>query len=89
MKNSTSLITLVALIGFVGSAYAGDAAKNQAAATHQLKDGGTLYIFKDGKMAKESKYGKAVYMKKGETLDVQSRVIISPVEAGHCSEPGM
>lgn len=49
MKNSTSLITLVALIGFVGSVYAGDAAKNQAAATHQLKDGGTLYLFKDGK----------------------------------------
>lgn len=69
MKNSTSLITLVALIGFVGSAYAGDAVKNQVAATHQLKDGGTLYIFKDGKMAKESKYGKAVYMKKGETLE--------------------
>lgn len=69
MKNSASLITLVASIGFAGSAFAGDAAKNQAAATHQLRDGGTLYVFKDGKMAKESKYGKAVYLTKGETLE--------------------
>lgn len=69
MKNTASAMTLVALLGLSGAAFAGDVAKAQAAATHQLKDGGTLYIFRDGKMAKEDKYGKSVYLKKGETLE--------------------
>lgn len=69
MKNTASTITLVIWLGLVQVAFASDVAKAQAAATHQLKDGGTLYIFTDGKMAKEDKYGKAVYLKKGETLE--------------------
>lgn len=69
MKNSASVIALVALVGLGSPAFASDEAKAQATATHQLKDGGTLYIFKDGKMAKEDKYGKAVYLKKGQTLE--------------------
>lgn len=69
MKNTSSVLALVALVGLAAPAFAGDVAKARATATHQLKDGGTLYVFKDGKMAKESKYGKAVYLKKGETLE--------------------
>lgn len=40
-----------------------------------LKDGSTVYQFKDGKMAMESKFGKAVRMEEGaamETADGQS-----------------
>lgn len=46
----------------------------------QLKDGSTLYLFKDGKMAMEDKYGRAVRMKVGEsmtTTDGKSIVITS------------
>ena len=57
MKNILSMLALVVLVGLAAPAIAADVAKAQAAATHQLKDGGTLYIFKDGKMAKENKYG--------------------------------
>lgn len=35
-----------------------------------LKDGSILYIFKDGKMAKEDRYGRPAYIKKGETLEL-------------------
>lgn len=69
MKNILSMLALVVLVGLAAPAIAADVAKAHAAATHQLKDGGTLYIFKDGKMAKENKYGNAVYLKKGETLE--------------------
>ncbi|OVZ13842.1 copper resistance protein CopK, partial [Pseudomonas aeruginosa] len=33
-----------------------------AKGTISLADGGTLYIFKDGKMAQESRFGRAVYL---------------------------
>ncbi len=69
MKKSILAMTLGTLISFVGAVHAGDAAKVQATIIHHLKDGGTLYIFSDGKMAKESKYGVAVYLKRGEILE--------------------
>lgn len=34
----------------------------------QLKDGSTVHQFKDGKMAMEDKYGRAVRMKVGENM---------------------
>ena len=34
----------------------------------QLKDGSTVHQFKDGKMAMEDKYGRAVRMKVGESM---------------------
>ena len=33
-----------------------------------LKDGSTVYVFKDGKMAMESPYGRAVYMNLNEVM---------------------
>lgn len=35
----------------------------------QLKDGSTVHQFKDGKMAMESKFGKAVRMQEGTTME--------------------
>ena len=37
-----------------------------------LKDGSTVYIFKDGKMAMEDKYGNAVSMKEGEVMEAKN-----------------
>ncbi|NMM12831.1 MAG: CopK family periplasmic copper-binding protein [Rhodoferax sp.] len=35
----------------------------------QLKDGSTMHQFKDGKMSMEDKYGRAVRMKEGMTME--------------------
>lgn len=47
---------------------------DDVARTASLKDGTTLYVFQDGKMAMEDKYGNVVSMAQGqvmETLDGQ------------------
>jgi hypothetical protein len=37
----------------------------------QLKNGSTVYILKDGKMAMEDKVGRAVRMKQGEVMETK------------------
>ena len=37
----------------------------------ELKDGSTVYIFKDGKMAMEDKYGRATRMKKETVMETK------------------
>ena len=37
----------------------------------QLKDGSTVYILKDGKMAMEDKSGRAVRMKQGQVMETK------------------
>ncbi len=57
------------------SAFAGHAAREAAKDVIPLKDGGRLYIFNNGKMAKEDRWGRAEYLKKGvllETVDGRS-----------------
>ena len=39
--------------------------------TFPLKDGTTVYIFKDGKMAMEDQYGRAARMKQGEVMETK------------------
>ncbi|GAB3546350.1 hypothetical protein GCM10027343_23990 [Noviherbaspirillum agri] len=59
------------------SAFAVDMTKVEKAI--ELKDGSTVYLFKDGKMGMENKYGKAVRMKQGhvmETKDGQKIIMI-------------
>jgi hypothetical protein len=36
-----------------------------------LKDGSTLYVFRDGKMAKTDKYNRPVHLKSGEVLEAR------------------
>lgn len=36
-----------------------------------LKDGSTVHILKDGKMAMENKFGRAVRMKQGEVMETK------------------
>ena len=42
-----------------------------AVAQYLLKDGNTLYVYKDGKMAMEDKNGKSVFMKEGTPMETK------------------
>lgn len=39
------------------------------AETYMLKDGSALYVFKDGKMGMEDRFGRALSMKEGQTME--------------------
>jgi hypothetical protein len=65
MKIKLALLTL-ALTG--SAAFASDAAQRAALDIIPLKDGGILYIFSDGKMAKEDRFGRAAFVRVGEVL---------------------
>ncbi|GAB3183573.1 CopK family periplasmic copper-binding protein [Hydrogenophaga aquatica] len=49
--------------------FASDAARDAAKEMVPLRDGGTLFVFKDGTMAKQDAYGNAKYIKKGDVLE--------------------
>lgn len=70
---------LIAVAGslFAMSSFAVDL--NQVEKSIELKDGSTVYLFKDGKMGMENKMGKAVRMKEGhvmETKDGQKIIMV-------------
>ncbi|MBT9520339.1 MAG: CopK family periplasmic copper-binding protein, partial [Dechloromonas sp.] len=50
---------------------ASDAARAEAKQVIDLKDGSTVYIFKDGKMGMENKYGRATRMKKDTVMETK------------------
>ncbi len=71
------LLAVVAMSAITASALAVDA--SQVEKSIPLKDGSTVYIYKDGKMGMEDKFGRAVYMKRGtviETKDGKKNAII-------------
>ena len=51
------------------SAFATDA--TQVEKSIQLKDGSTVHIFADGKMAMENQYGRAAYMAPGHVMQTR------------------
>lgn len=51
------------------SAFAVDA--NQVEKSIELKDGSTVYIFKDGKMGMEDKLGRAIAMRSGQVMETK------------------
>ena len=65
------LLMVVALSAVTATAFAGDAARAEAKQVIELKDGSTLYIFKDGKMGMEDKLGRAVRMKEGTVMETK------------------
>lgn len=65
------LLMVVAMSAVATSAFAGDAARAEAKQVIDLKDGSTVYIFKDGKMAMENKFGHAVRMKEGVVMEAK------------------
>jgi hypothetical protein len=52
------------------SAFAADA--NQVAQSIQLKDGSTVQVYADGKMAMQDQFGRAVYMETGHAMQTKS-----------------
>lgn len=62
------LSILVLSIAALAPAFAMDAARSEAKEVIALQNGETLYVFKDGLMAKESKFGSVIHLKKGEIV---------------------
>lgn len=65
------LLMVVATSALASTAFAGDAARAEAKQVIDLKDGSTLYIFKDGKMAMEDKFGRTMRMKNGTVMETK------------------
>ena len=60
-------------------AFAMDAAQAEAKQTIPLVNGETLYVFKDGKMAKADRYGRSVFLTQGEVVQSADGKKISTV----------
>lgn len=65
------LLMVVVMSTVAASAFATDAARAAAQKTIEMKNGSTLYIFKDGKMSMENKHGAAIRMKKGVVMETK------------------
>ena len=65
------LLMVVAMSAVTATAFASDEARAAAKQVIELKDGSTVYIFKDGKMGMEDKMGRAVRMKHGEVMETK------------------
>ncbi len=63
------MLMVAALCTMGASAYAVDASKVEKMI--ELKDGSTVYIFKDGKMGMEDKLGRAVRMKPDTVMETK------------------
>jgi hypothetical protein len=58
-------------------AFANHAAAEAANKMVQLADGGTLYIFKDGSMAREDRFGRASYLTIGSQVKAKDGTTIA------------
>lgn len=65
------LLMVVATGALASTVFAGDAARAEAKRVVDLKGGATLYIFTDGKMAMEDKFGRAARMQKDTVMETQ------------------
>lgn len=63
-------LLIAAITGlFALSAFAADTGNVQK--SYELKDGSTVYIFKDGKMGMEDKMGRSARMKEGQVMETK------------------
>lgn len=67
------LMTSAIVMAISGSAIAAGAEKTGAI---ELKDGSTVHIYKDGKMAMENKVGKTVTMEAGHPMETKDGQVI-------------
>ncbi len=65
------MLVVVAMSAVAVTAFANDYARREAKQVVELKDGSTVYVFNDGKMAMESKYGRAVRMDPGMVMETK------------------
>lgn len=72
MKTKLAKLALIAVLSTAGATtvFAHDAARAEAKQMLELNDGSTLYIFKDGKMAMEDRYGRAARMELGTVKEI-------------------
>lgn len=77
----------LALAAAAAPAFARDMLPPATQQTLNLKDGSTLYVFKDGKMAKEDRFGRATYLKQGDVLELSDgrKVTATSNEVGRLS----
>lgn len=73
--NFRTAVVSFALLAPALSAFAVDQANVEKSV--QLKDGSTVHVFKDGKMAMESKFGRAYRMKEGESMQAADGTTIT------------
>ena len=72
MKLNLTTVVMAAMVAVTAvPALARDAASQAAQQVAHLKDGTAVYIFKDGKMAMEDKYGRPVRMKEGHVMETK------------------
>lgn len=70
MKTKFVAIAALSLFSaFALPSFAGDAAAADANKVYTLRDGGTLYVFKDGKMAQANKFGYTVFLTPGQSIE--------------------
>lgn len=69
----TNMITiLLAVVSLSGCAVDGSKVDvSKVEKNIELKDGSTVHLFKDGKMAMEDKYGRVISMKPGQVMDTK------------------
>ncbi|MEK9803423.1 MAG: CopK family periplasmic copper-binding protein [Curvibacter sp.] len=65
----TSLFAAIVLSTLASGAFASDSLANNVDKTYRLKDGGTVFVFKDGKMAVTDKFDRAIRVSKGQVLE--------------------
>lgn len=65
------LATVAVIAAISAGVIAGEAARREAKQVIDLKDGSTLYIFRDGKMAVEDQYGRPKYIKPNTELEAK------------------
>lgn len=70
-KMKLNILIAVILSGLLSTAFASDEARSTAEKVIAMKDGSTLYVFKDGKMAMENQYGRAVSMQEGQVMQTK------------------
>ncbi|QKO23395.1 CopK family periplasmic copper-binding protein [Rhodoferax sp. BAB1] len=65
----TSLFAAVVLSTLASGAFASDSLANNVDKTYRLKDGGTVFVFKDGKLAMADKFDRAIHVSKGQVVE--------------------
>ena len=65
IRNISVLATALVVLT---SAFAMDAVRSEAKQIIALQGGETLYVFEDGLMSKENKFGRPVYLNPGESV---------------------
>lgn len=70
MKSFAIALAISAAVSAAAPAFAHDALETSSIVKTkvELSDGGNLYVFQDGKMARQDRFGRAVFLKRGESL---------------------